>query len=399
MDHEAKQTLRNQMAYVPDRVDPHTKQLITGEEAEKGMPELTVENVYATLQQFMLDAETIFRRGMANVFSKLDRRFRSHDGFKIGARMVLTRAFDSFSGSLQWGSVRDQLIDVERVFAILDGKPEASFTSALYAIEASRRGGYGPKQSYVETDYFRIRGFKNGNAHLWFVRDDLTEKVNKLLAEYYGEVIGDGQTQEKDPFDKKTTPAKYFGFYPTPGAAAETLFRGLSLYRNRDKDRIRILEPSAGTGSLTSRCFPDKETRRRDHAKPDEYVWDPMVDAVEIQPHLATQLKSDRRLRKVYCEDFLKLSPKTTGLYDKIIPSLFDPPSIQRAAIIPRGAVFHFAGRALQVYRVFGTIAGDVVIVEELASFGSTLKGQWAIWSVEAVSRALAGREIAPWRN
>lgn len=33
-------------------------------------------------------------------------------------------------------------------------------------------------------------------------------------------------------------------------------------------------------------------------------------------------------------------------------PSLFDPPAIQRAAIIPSGAVFHFAGRALRVRRV-----------------------------------------------
>lgn len=322
MDHEAKQTLRNQMDYVPERVDPKTNQLITGEEIEKGLPEVTVENIYATLEKFSMDADMIFRRGMANVFSKLDRRFRSHDGFKVGARMILTYAFDSFSGRLQWGSVRDQLIDVERVFSILDGRPKASFTSALYAIEQSRRGGsYGPKQSYVETDYFRIRGFKNGNAHLWFVRDDLVEKVNKLLAEYYGEVIADGQTQEEDIFERiKTTPAKYYGFYPTPEEAAARLVGGLSLYREIKEPRITVLEPSAGTGNLTSRCFPDREQRRhRLHDPDDKYRWDAIVDAVEIQPHLANGLKADRRLRKVYCQDFLTLSPKTTGLYDYVV--------------------------------------------------------------------------------
>ena len=80
-------------------------------------------------------------------------------------------------------------------------------------------------------------------------------------------------------------------------------------------------------------------------------------------------------------------------------PTLFDPPAIQRAAIIPAGAVFHYAGRALRVRRVWGSMSGDVVIVEELASFGKSLAGQYGIWSVEAVSRALAGREIAPWRK
>lgn len=78
---------------------------------------------------------------------------------------------------------------------------------------------------------------------------------------------------------------------------------------------------------------------------------------------------------------------------------LFKPPVIERRAEIPRGAVFTFAGRPLQVYRVMGTLGGDVVIVEELASFGSTLKGQFGLWSVEAVSRALAGKEISPWRK
>jgi hypothetical protein len=183
MDHEAKEILRRQMQYVPDRVDRHTGQLITGEEIDKGLPPITAENIYATIDRFMADAGMIFRRGIANAFSKLDRRFRSHDGFKIGARIILTYVFDD-SGHLHYGRVRDTLIDVERVFAVLDGKPEATFRSALGAIEQDRSGYYGRRQSEVETEYFKIRGFKNGNAHLWFSRDDLVEQVNKLLAEW-----------------------------------------------------------------------------------------------------------------------------------------------------------------------------------------------------------------------
>ncbi len=79
-------------------------------------------------------------------------------------------------------------------------------------------------------------------------------------------------------------------------------------------------------------------------------------------------------------------------------PDLFAPPAIHRPAAIATGAVFNYAGRALRVYRVFGSVAGDVVIVEELASFGHSLAGQYGIWSVEAVSRALAGKEPVSWR-
>lgn len=74
-------------------------------------------------------------------------------------------------------------------------------------------------------------------------------------------------------------------------------------------------------------------------------------------------------------------------------------PIIERRAEIPAGAVFTFAGRPLRVYRVMGTRGGDVVIVEELMSFGTTLRGQYGLWSVEAVTRALNRQEIAPWRK
>jgi hypothetical protein len=324
MDHEAKQQLRNQMAYVPER-PKGDREIITGEEIERGLPELTVENVMATLDQFMLDADTIFRRGIANAFSKLDRRFRSHDGFKIGSRLILTHVFDRDSGRLNWGSVRDQLIDIERAFAVLDGRPESGFTSALYAIEQDRHYD-GPKQTECETNYFRIKGYKNGNAHLWFQRDELVEKVNKLLAEYYGEVIGDGQTQDEDPLDNiKTTPAKRYGFYPTPDYAAEKVIEHVPLLQKKTEPALTILEPSAGTGNLARRCIvkplaaKGEQGWRRKQVDDREYRFDNKVDCVEIQPALAQSLLAERIFRTVYTCDFLALSPKTTGLYDRVV--------------------------------------------------------------------------------
>jgi len=323
MDKEAKDKFRSQMAYIPEKVDYHTKQLINGDEIEKGMPPLTVDNIVATLEQFSLDADTIFRRGIANAFSKLDRRFRSHDGFKIGSRVILTRAFNDW-GSLDYGYVRDTLIDIERVFAVLDGHSETSFTSALYALDADRRGHHGRRQSEVETEYFKIRGFMNGNAHLWFQRKDLVEKVNKLLAEYYGEVIGDGQQTEEDPFENvKNVPAKRYGFYPTPDRACEALFRDISLLQRADQPRLTILEPSAGTGNLARRCFRSIEELdnwsggRKEYQ--DRYRFDNQVDCVELQPNLAADLDAEGIYRRVYNQDFLQLQPATTGFYDKVI--------------------------------------------------------------------------------
>ena len=71
---------------------------------------------------------------------------------------------------------------------------------------------------------------------------------------------------------------------------------------------------------------------------------------------------------------------------------LFTPPVVERRAEIPRDAVFSHGGRFLKVYRVFGNDAAAPVIVEELQSFGSTLRGQFGLWSQDAVTRALARR-------
>ncbi|TCU34087.1 DUF4942 domain-containing protein [Rhizobium azibense] len=330
MDIEAKNKLRKQMAYVPERRDYTTGAIINQDEIDAGMPPVTVENLNATLDQFMADAGTIWLRGIANAFSKLDRRFKSHDGFKIGARIILTYAFTD-SGGWNWGSgrgntARDTLIDIERVFTIMDGKkpPRATYAGAIGSIDAIRLGFNRPAQCEVETPYFKIRVFKNGNAHLWMIRKDLVKDVNKALAFYYGEVLPDGGQAEEDPLQSKAvTPAKRFGFFPTPDKTVDEVFRQVSLLRKRDEPQMRILEPSAGTGQLARRCLRSIEEldggsggrARYEH----EYRYDHAVECVELQPHLADGLKAEGVYRRVYNQDFLTLSPTTTGLYDYVV--------------------------------------------------------------------------------
>ncbi|NTA27370.1 DUF4942 domain-containing protein [Allorhizobium ampelinum] len=273
---------------------------------------------------------------MANAFSKLDRRFRSHNGFKVGGRIILTRCFTEYGS---WNYARDEratLIDIERTFSLLDGKlseikkgeaealadkkakVKAHFTTTIGEIDAARYGQSGARQSEIETEYFKVRIFKNGNAHLWFTRKDLVEKVNRLLAEYYGEVIGDGQTKEDDPLSPdqaKRAPARYFGFYPTPAAAAGLVLRNAPVWhRLTEYDLLRILEPSAGTGNLARACIPkydsawDRERYRADH----------VVDCIEIQPHLIPDLKA-MGLGRVINADFLDVKPEAIGLYDLVV--------------------------------------------------------------------------------
>lgn len=76
-------------------------------------------------------------------------------------------------------------------------------------------------------------------------------------------------------------------------------------------------------------------------------------------------------------------------------PDLFERPVIERPAALPSGLVFAYAGRALRIARSYGTAANAPVIVEELATFGTTLRGQYGLWSVDAVNRAIAATPFA----
>ncbi len=265
-------------------------------------PEATVENIYATLEQTFGDAGTIFRRGLANVFSALDRRFRSHDGWKIGSRIILDHAF---SENGYWNYHRnheDTFTDVERTFLLLDGKKMPAGYVGIVAMLRDRRRGWGAQQTFVENDYFKIRCWKNGNAHIWFKRDDLLEQVNKLLAEYYGEVIPEDRDPDPDTgfHNPKTALAKNYGFFPTPDDAADRLFHDIGFYRQDGEPPLTVLEPHAGTGQLARRAVEHGAT----------------VDCIEVHPDRAADLRLSRRYRKVTCGDFLAIQPDEANLYD-----------------------------------------------------------------------------------
>lgn len=308
MDRQARDEFEKGLRWVPERFQYKNGDCyeLTNPDELYGMPPFTVENIYATIERFAGEAGMIFRRGIANAFSQLDRRFRSHDGFKVGHRVVLTHAFDGTFGSFtSYGNTAATIRDIERTFLVLDGKaPRDDYAGILGQVAHERRGKYGPHQSEHDGDYFKLRAFKNGNAHLWFTRDDLLVQVNKLLAEYYGEVIGDAHTEgyEEDPLEnRKMTPARFFGFFPTPDKVVAALYDKLPLRFAQGEPVARVLEPSAGTGQLA------REAATRGA----------LVDCVEVQPHLVDGLRQSNLYNKVFMSDFLKL--KFGQEYDAVI--------------------------------------------------------------------------------
>lgn len=288
MDREAKEQFRAQI--------------------EKDPPEATAANCIATMEALLGDSPTIFKRGIANAFSGLDRRFRSHDGFKVGERIVITY-FATSDGYVDSRGRRDVLVDVERTFCVLDGQPQPDPSGGIVGTLALAKGSIWGAAAYTaETDYFRVKVFKNGNAHVWFKRDDLVERVNLLLADYYGTALGASPDVADRRHEANRTPAKNYGFFESPEAVAERVAEAAGLYSvvgRRPDDRwpsLTVLEPSAGGGALA------RIARDRGH----------IVTPVEIQPHLAGGLLAQGFTQTVQ-GDFLDQLPAVLGQFDRVV--------------------------------------------------------------------------------
>lgn len=264
-------------------------------------PPATSDNILATFERLAGDAGMIFQRGLAQAFSRLDRRFRSHDGFKIGSRIVFNGAFSD--GRWNYYSKKDEdLRDVERVFAVLDGQQHPDRSSGIIGtIDAARPRAWGPQAFEADGTYFKIRVFKNGNVHCWFKRDDLVEKVNQVLADFYGATIGASPDVADRKHDVAQTPARNFGFFETPAAVGERAMDALQL-----RPGMSVLEPSAGKGALANLA-------RKAGGN---------VTCIEIQPANATHLRS-LGYPRVAERDFLHLDPAVLGQFDRI---LMNPP-------------------------------------------------------------------------
>lgn len=268
-------------------------------------PAFTADNCRATFATLWGGRRDMYLRGIANVFMKMDRRFRSHDAFAIGNRLIIERAMglDSWASWSDYNR-RDTLHDVERIFRELDGKgpigPNIDI-GIVREVEKAKRAGNLP--TLVEGDYFRVRVFGNGNLHLWFERKDLLAEVNALLLEYYKPVegdVGEGPSYEAGPL-YHATPAKNFGaFFSSDEVAAAVLQRvdcGLK--------GLRVLEPSAGSGVLAKAARAAGAT----------------VTCMEIQPGLAHELGVVHGFRDVREVDFLTVAPTPT--FDVV---LMNPP-------------------------------------------------------------------------
>ncbi len=222
------------------------------EEALHDPAECTPETVFATMDRLRAESGLIFRRGLVNAFSTLSRDYRSHDGFKVGPRVVLEYVISAerFGSGPKWwvrlhSGAEERLRDIDRVMHVLDGKHGPEYSQGL--CQAMREAMQMEGQRWeVTTPYFRVKWFRNGNAHLHFLRDDLLLKANRLIAEHYGMAVGAApDVAEKRGAAAPPPDPALQDFYPTPGGVVQQMVDLAAI-----EPHHLVLEPSAGEGAI-----------------------------------------------------------------------------------------------------------------------------------------------------
>lgn len=153
---------------------------------EGDLPAVNEDNILSTFEQLHLNKQDVFERGVINVFRGLSWEYKTNSPCMFGKKIIVNNlvTHNRWGFSLSWGWRRDQLVDLERMLYLLDGKPVPDNRGDI-SVRLMEYIRDNPRQQSYEDDLFSIRYFQKGTAHVIFKRLDLVEKMNDIVAKHY----------------------------------------------------------------------------------------------------------------------------------------------------------------------------------------------------------------------
>lgn len=157
---------------------------------EGDVPAINENNILATFEQLHKSKGEVFERGVINLFKSLSWNYKTNSPVKFSRKIIMNNlvSFSQWGFRLNWGHRRDQLVDLERMVSLLDGKPLPDNCADI----AQRLDAHihAHKESAIYEDYyFSIRYFQKGSAHITFKREDIIEGLNDVLIRHYPEAL------------------------------------------------------------------------------------------------------------------------------------------------------------------------------------------------------------------
>lgn len=151
---------------------------------EHDTPSLTAENIESTFAALYESRREMFERGVCNVFRALSWDYKTNNPMLFGKHLVIEGVMRLYGKNFRVldSSRLDLIDDLDRVLHVQDGQPEPDHRCALSSRirQAEERG-----IDRVSGPYMAVRWFRKGTAHITFLRADLVEQLNAILAKRY----------------------------------------------------------------------------------------------------------------------------------------------------------------------------------------------------------------------
>jgi hypothetical protein len=151
------------------------------------IPAISEANILSTFEQLHQSKDEVFERGIINVFKGLSWNYKTNSPCSFGKKIIVSNlvSYNQWGFTLNHNYRRDQLADLERMLYRLDGKTipdnRADVTARLYDhISASQKVA----KDY-DDEYFSIKYFMKGSAHIVFKKPELIVKMNDIIARHY----------------------------------------------------------------------------------------------------------------------------------------------------------------------------------------------------------------------
>lgn len=159
---------------------------------EDGTPDFTLENAMGLLGGLVHDLDGYFNEAIKEVFDWLkpgawdSYKTNTKSKFEIAQKVIRGGVVEKTYGGTAWTfrgwpGPRNRIIDLDKVFHLLDGKGTPHYPGDLATVMQAVMDKDGDT---LETEYFKMRWYVNGNLHLTFLREDLLQKLNAKAGEH-----------------------------------------------------------------------------------------------------------------------------------------------------------------------------------------------------------------------
>jgi hypothetical protein len=159
----------------------------------KDVPPLTRDTIRETFSALYDRRGEMFERGVVSVFRSLSWDYKTNQPHLFGKKIIIERVLDIWNASADrryssgpsWTGC-DRLDDLLRVMLVLDGQPEQDHRQGAYHVLREHFGYVRHSEEKISlAGMISVRCYRNGNAHVVFLRPDLVEKMNEIVARWH----------------------------------------------------------------------------------------------------------------------------------------------------------------------------------------------------------------------